>query len=309
MLMIEKGSGKRAIPRMARNADGSLRLTGRGRSAVPQSQIAVGGNTPPRRPSFLYRFFRIGGNGSGADTPDIGEIWKDQELLRAEREAEENRKDAELRARWAARARSLRQLSSRGHGIRIKPTKTESKLRVVFRKLQPRFYILGGALIVLVVGALMVAFGTQKQTDEPIVAGVTTQDEQAGLPQEKPSISLLFPNGDNKRYSQVLRRVSPDGTPAVYVFVDTVGGVRTLVSQQELPDAFKEDLDERIKKMATDFQATSVIVVDGETIYHGVSERDGVQSIIFAKDGNLFLVKADTRLSDAQLSGYYVSLQ
>lgn len=309
VLMIQEGKGKGAVPRMVRNADGSLRLNMRGRDAPSLS--SSGSRIGQKRPSFLYRFFRIGGDGANPVAPDIGDIWKQQETLRSQRELEEAQKDAELRARWVARAKTLRQrIPSSAPDGRLHITLPMPHVPSFVSRLRPKHYLISGAfLLLLLVGGIGLGYSRNESKDQPSVAGATYGGESAELPQEKPQIPLLFPNEDANQYRSVLRRVSPDGTPPVYVYVDTVGGVRVLVSQQEVPDAFKEDQSGKLKQMATDFQATSVVVVDGQSIYHGVSERDGVQSIIFIKDKNLFFVKADARLTDAQVSAYYLSLQ
>lgn len=306
--MNREGSSGPRGPRIRRNPDGSLRF-GSGRRSV-----GVGSGdaqqSRSRRASFLYRFFRIGTEERDKKDTDIGEIWRNQDMLRAEREALERKKDAELRAKWIARVRAIRDIpkkKSRGQQLHI--SISIPRLPAFFNKVDKKYYFAGMTALVLVIGGIAIV-NSAKNKDLAVVAGVNSeQGVSYNLPKEKPSFRLYYPRGAEDQYKDLVRRVSPEDKPPVYVYVDNIGGIRILVSQQELPSSFKDDLRSQLKDMATQFQATSVILVDGQSIYHGISEKDGVQSIIFAKDDHLFLVKADAKLSDTQVSDYFLNLQ
>lgn len=124
------------------------------------------------------------------------------------------------------------------------------------------------------------------------------------LPKERPKFELVYPSGREEDAYDVVR-ISPDGADASYAYLDRFmeEGAVFRVTQQKIPENFN------IAKIAEDFQATNVIQVDETIVYHGYSEKGGVQSLLFEKDGLLILIRSPQRFTDDTWAGYVASMQ
>lgn len=170
-----------------------------------------------------------------------------------------------------------------------------------------RTYVALAALIV-VVGAVKLMSGSDSdnKTDEKGTLGA--QVSSGSLPAETPQFELLYPQGKSEKDFKVVR-VSPNTNAAAYAYVDTVESAQIKVTQQELPDRLKTDSAVELEKIAKDFQATSIIQVDDQKIYHGLNEKTQVQSLIFIKNERLVFIASPQKLSDDVWAAYYLSLQ
>jgi hypothetical protein len=123
------------------------------------------------------------------------------------------------------------------------------------------------------------------------------------LPRETPKFPILYPNGTSPDQYDLVR-INPEGSDTSYTYLDrfTEDGQIFNVTQQKVPDSFD------LQKTATNFQATNVIQVDENIIYHGYSERSGVQSIFFIKNQNLVSIRSPQKFSDDQWTAYFLSL-
>lgn len=178
-------------------------------------------------------------------------------------------------------------------------------------------------ITVLVVVALLSinALGSDKniQDSSPQQLGSSSENgrgqgaELTG-PSNIPQVSstefdLLFPN-DSTIDDYEIVKVSPPENEPVYAFIDVFGGAELRVSQQELPEEFKINVDEKVKEVAENFQANSTIEIDDNKIYHGFSESNGgVQSLVFEKNGILVLVASPKQFSDVEWAGYISTLE
>lgn len=124
------------------------------------------------------------------------------------------------------------------------------------------------------------------------------------LPREKPKFPILYPSGKSPSDFDVVR-ISPDGADVSYTFLDriTSDGQIFKVTQQEVPENFNLD------KTAIDFKATSIIQIDDNKVYHGYSEKGGIQSLIFIKDDKLVTIRSPQKFTDDQWANYIISLQ
>jgi hypothetical protein len=124
------------------------------------------------------------------------------------------------------------------------------------------------------------------------------------LPREKPRFPILYPSSKSPDDFDVVR-ISPDGADVSYTYLDqlTVDGGVFKVTQQEIPEGFD------LEKTATDFQATNIIQIDEDKVYHGYSEKGGVQSLIFTKNDKLITIRSPQKFTDDQWAGYIISLQ
>jgi len=127
------------------------------------------------------------------------------------------------------------------------------------------------------------------------------------LPKETPRFDILIPSG--KKYSDLgVVRVSPEGNEPVYTYVDMVGSSEASISQQEVPKSFKYDKNTELEKVAKEFQATDVIQIDSIKVFHGISDKNKQQSLIFIKEDLLVFIKSPQKLSDEVWAGYIIGL-
>jgi hypothetical protein len=103
-------------------------------------------------------------------------------------------------------------------------------------------------------------------------------------------------------------RVSPNDKNPVYAYVDTVKGVKINVSEQPLPSTFQTDPEGSLATLASQFNANQKIDLGDATAYLG-NASDGVQSVIFAKDNLLVLIRAASQLPNDSWIEYIDSLE
>ena len=270
------------------------------------SDIRGRSSATPRATDSLRHRLRLSSL-ADEEKQDIADIWQTSDMIRAQ----EQKRLRMLRAiRRAKRKKQARLLLVRA----------KKQVTFAWRKVMARFGAVyknkvyagmaAGVIAFAVIGAWAVARSNDKpavMSDSAAVAGAAQSSPD--LPIEKPTFAILYPSGQKKEYEPTVRRISPADRAAVYTFVDSVKGIRVVVSQQIIPDNFKPDIAASIEKMARDFQATNVIEVDGAPVYYGWSERDGVQSIILEREGLLMLIRADSQLDSVDIESYIVSLR
>ena len=93
----------------------------------------------------------------------------------------------------------------------------------------------------------------------------------------------------------------------IFSYNDTVEDVAISVSQQPLPDSFKGNVSAQVKQLAESYSATTVIEAGGTDVYIGRSAR-GPQSLIFAKNDTLLLIKSQNTISQAEWIKYINNL-
>lgn len=103
------------------------------------------------------------------------------------------------------------------------------------------------------------------------------------------------------------QRVSPAGKDPVFAYKDTVENVAISVSQQPLPASFVGNVDAQVKQLAESYSASTVIDAGGTKVYIGRSAR-GPQSVIFAKNNTLVLIKSQKTISQAEWIRYINNL-
>lgn len=124
---------------------------------------------------------------------------------------------------------------------------------------------------------------------------------------EKPDYKTVLPAGKDATEFDGWKRISPPENDPVFAYADRIDGVSVSVSQQPLPQDFKNNIASKVAELAQKFNATNKLEADDITIYAGVSAK-GPQSIIFAKDDVLVLIKSDKKVSDAAWIRYAESL-
>jgi|GEM_PF-492521 len=125
---------------------------------------------------------------------------------------------------------------------------------------------------------------------------------------QKPEYATMLPGDKSIESLGGWHRVSPPDRAPVFAYADTIDGVKVNISQQPLPDSFKPDVDKSIAELAKSYSATDKITSDNLTIYIGTSAQ-GPQSVIFAKDSLLILMKSTGKINDKSWAAYAESLK
>lgn len=168
--------------------------------------------------------------------------------------------------------------------------------------------VAAAAVIALVIIAVFVIpKATQQAAGAPDTAQqvvVSEQDRTATVP----FYETLLPVGKSIEQLGGWTRVSPPDRNAVFAFMDHIDQDRIVVSQQPLPEDFKEDTEAQVEQLAKGYKATEKITVDGMTVYIAKSAK-GPQSVVFAKKGLLVLIRSSVTISNDRWISYIDSLQ
>lgn len=133
------------------------------------------------------------------------------------------------------------------------------------------------------------------------------QAKQGQQSSDTPTYKTLVPTS-KKADPVAWKRISPPDSNAVFAYADKVGDVAINVSQQPLPEDFKDSTSEKVAKLAGGYGATNKIETNGSVdVYIGTSGQ-GPQSVIFVKKNTLILIKSASKLSDDQWKAYVESL-
>ncbi|HET9721527.1 MAG TPA: hypothetical protein VFP32_00665 [Candidatus Saccharimonadales bacterium] len=143
----------------------------------------------------------------------------------------------------------------------------------------------------------------------------STQAEATGRPSSPPvlergtpSFSTILPSGKSIASLGGWARVSPPDRDPVYAYADKINNIQIDVSEQPLPDNFKNNTDDKIQQLAQGFNATDKITAQDITVYIGTSSK-GPQSVIFTEHGLLILIKSNSMLSNNQWIAYISSMK
>lgn len=143
-----------------------------------------------------------------------------------------------------------------------------------------------------------------------LVVGIVirnSNDSNSSAASKKPTYQTVLPKGKTISELGGWNRVSPPKNDPVFAYADTIDGVVISVSQQPLPQSFKNDTDNQVAELAKKFNATDKLNADSLSVYIGTSVK-GPQSVIFASDNLLILIKSEKKISDASWTKYAESL-
>ena len=188
---------------------------------------------------------------------------------------------------------------------RLDPLKTWPKKLFTLAKSSPRYTVVSLIGLILI-GSLVIKI-LPNHNDEKATKGASTQQNPNNLPREKPTFKILYPGTKTETTVGEIVRITPSNVGAAYTYVDNLGSSQLNITQQELPDKFKANQNDELKKLAENFQAKSVIKVDSITVYHGES-ASGAQSLLFIKGNLLVTIKATQKLSDDTWAAYVSAL-
>lgn len=162
-----------------------------------------------------------------------------------------------------------------------------------------KWFASGAAAFILVTGVwavVSVKTSSEKEADKPGVLAENTQ---------RADFAYSLPKGSSEGLEGAVRY---DAQRKVVNFQDSIGGVAITISQQPLPEAFKEDTEAKVKKMAEEFSATKTIATANPTAYIGTSAK-GPQTVIFSKKDLLVFIQSAKKIDDHDWAEYVTNLQ
>jgi hypothetical protein len=130
----------------------------------------------------------------------------------------------------------------------------------------------------------------------------------AKIKQSEISFKTVTPNGKSIDSLGGWTKLNPPGSDLVAVYLDTLDSSHIQVSQQALPKALADDSHSKIKDFALSFGANQKIAAGDDNIYIGSASNQS-QSLIFAKNGLLILIKSDGIVSNNSWLKYLESLK
>jgi hypothetical protein len=160
---------------------------------------------------------------------------------------------------------------------------------------------IGASALVLVVAVGVIALQTRDSKGEK-----TGNTGVLGTASQKPTFEYSLPTGAGHEVKA--ESVRYDAQRKVVNFTDSIGGVTITISQQPLPDKFKENTDEEVKKLAESFSANEVLSTANPTAYLGTSAK-GPQTVIFSKKGLLVFIQSTKEIDNHDWAEYITNLQ
>jgi hypothetical protein len=267
----------------------------------------------PRRKLVRGPDGRLRSSGEG----DIGDIWAEQKRLRLAEAILEDKRRADKKAQRSAKISRFKHMlrPSRRKAVAEEPPKERivtidlPRLRLPTLRLKgskkKRLAVSGAVLVIVVGGAAGLLFlpDNKANKQQPTRADVLSVEDL----RQSPDFQAILPSGKTIEDLGGWLRVSPPDKDPVFAFVDTVEGAQLNVSQQRLPDDFKQDAAGELAELANQFGAKEKITVDQVDAYIGTSAK-GPQSVLMVKSELLILIRASSALTNEQWVVYIASL-
>lgn len=124
----------------------------------------------------------------------------------------------------------------------------------------------------------------------------------------KPDFNAVLPANTSVDELGGWQKMTPPNSTPIYVYSDTIDGIAISVSQQTLPDSFKNNSDAEVAKLSKAYNATTTINAGETKVYSGKS-ADGPQSIIFTKNNLLVLIKSRGVIENDAWASYIEALK
>lgn len=197
------------------------------------------------------------------------------------------------------KTRDIKQLSL---AVLLRPVK---RVRKLSRK--QRVVLVGVIILLIIIITLThVLITAHPKTAAPVSKATVTKL----LTDQSPEFNAILPTGKSIASLGGWTRVNPPNPTAAhaYIYTDKINKASIFVSEQPLPDSFKDDTDASIKALATSFNATEKINVGNVTVYL-VANSTGNQSLVFTKSGLLILINSSAQIDNASWIQYINTLQ
>lgn len=229
---------------------------------------------------------------------DIGDIWAEQKRIRLAEAIQEDQKKAEKAKRRAEPKEVVVKI-----GLPKVRLPRVPKVILKWPKVSKRAVLAGGVLVLVVAMGFagFTLFGGKEKAQKTSTGILDAKDQ-------RPGFDTVLPAGKSIQELGGWARVSPPDKDPVFAYIDTVDGVQVNVSQQPLPDNLKKDLSGELAKLAEQFNAKEMVAVGNMTAYIGTSIK-GPQSVVFATEQLLVLIKSYDKLSNERWATYLSSLE
>lgn len=166
----------------------------------------------------------------------------------------------------------------------------------------PKKYAFAGAGGAIVLAALLVWFITRPAGTAANNGGIQAPVLHHGTP----NYATILPAGENINQLGGWVRISPPNRSPVYTYLDHINGVQVNVSEQPLPAKLQNDAT--LYQLAQNFGAENKLDAGGTMFYIGTGAEDA-QSVIFAKDNLLILMKSVQIVPTDKWIGYISSMK
>lgn len=191
--------------------------------------------------------------------------------------------------------------------IRSKFSRTkirEFKPRI--KKPSKKYIIIGSILSALSISSFYAYNHYQSLSKDQKIIEQQKKKEAATI--KTPNYSTVLP--ENKTIEDLggWTRVSPPDRDPVFAYLDSIDGKQINVSQQPLPDDFKDDTAAQIEVFANGYHADKKLQAGDTTFFLGTSAK-GPQSVIIAKNNLLILIKSTVVINDDKWIDYINSLK
>lgn len=154
------------------------------------------------------------------------------------------------------------------------------------------------ATAILVINALALAF-IKPNKDDSSTQGANTELSQ------QPDFPIVFPDGSREATSGETKY---DPAKKVVSYKDILHGKEITISEQELPEQFKNDPAPQVEKIAKDFSADKALPTKSTKAFLGNSAQ-GPQSVVTWKKGILIFIFAPSAIPDSDWVEYIDNLQ
>lgn len=137
------------------------------------------------------------------------------------------------------------------------------------------------------------------------VSRATHNDDEVG---SAPKFETILPGDKTIDDLGGWTRVSPKDSTEAYAYRDKLGDASIVVTEQQLPEHFEEDIPANIQDLAKVYGATQRIPASSAEAYI-TTPRKGPQYVIATKYRLLILIKSDKVLSTDQWTSYVSSMR
>lgn len=190
--------------------------------------------------------------------------------------------------------------------ISVNITIPEFKIpKVKLPKPLPRKLVWGGAAamcaLIAVIGLSAVNFRKSADNNKP--------DNKPAVLSEipsKPDFKIILPEGKEEETES--GKIGYDPQKKVVSFNDKIGVVHITVSQQPLPDSFKNDPEKQLETLAKNFSANEIVVPSNPKVYLGTSAK-GPQTAIFYKNDLLVFIQSSSKIDKIDWTDYIRGLR
>lgn len=162
-------------------------------------------------------------------------------------------------------------------------------------------------IAVIIIAVLFVASISGYLVFEHNRAASSIPGSKITLPKGTPTYSTILPSGKSSTELGGWTRISPPTSNAVYAYVDKIGTVQISVSEQPLPDSFKNNIEIQVQQLAEAQGASEKITVGALTVHLGTYDKN-TQRAIFSKNNLLILITSTGTITNNDWANYINSL-